>query len=80
MTHVPDRYYFVCDCGAKAFAVAALITCPRCGRQLVSTEHMVLPWQKKPNQVPQRLSSRFSNGSVQTPFPTEHGANVVNNE
>jgi hypothetical protein len=48
MSYVSNRYYFVCDCGAKGFALAALVRCPRCGCQLISTERVQVPWRNAP--------------------------------
>jgi hypothetical protein len=47
MSEALSRYYFVCSCGAKLFALAALADCPRCGCQLVSSELLPIPWRKK---------------------------------
>ena len=38
------KFYFVCCCGAKWFAAAQELPCPRCGQPSHSTCMLVPPW------------------------------------
>lgn len=40
-----EEFYFVCDCGAKWFAMHSTLACPRCGRTHTSTERHIPPWR-----------------------------------
>jgi hypothetical protein len=39
------KWYFVCACGAKWFAPARVMGCPRCGSVIESCQQFVPPWE-----------------------------------
>lgn len=62
MSDTLPRFYFVCECGVKLFAMAALVTCPRCGKQLLSSEEFELPWKNHSEPSPRNLTNKGRRG------------------